>query len=168
MAETGVTARVEGIANAIRTLRNLEQKARRRVVSASVRAGVNVMKATAMGMTPIKTGTLRRSVRASMNMDRRTGTVTGKVAAGKVTKSQAKKGLTAYYAHMVHGGTKPHVITARHGALGTPQGPRTTAQHPGARANPWMERAGGASFAAAIKAFTDAFAAKMQEEINKS
>ena len=169
MAEVSVTARVEGIGEAVKRLTRLEQKARRRVVNAGVRAACKPALQAAKGLVPVRTGGLRASLRiGSVRLDRRTGTVTGTINAGEKSKRMAKKGLTAFYAHMVAGGTRPHVITARRArALKIGTGFARSVQHPGTKPDPFFEDAAERAFTAAVGKFREAFNAKMNEEIAK-
>jgi HK97 gp10 family phage protein len=163
MAETRVTVKLEGVQQAVAALTRIERSARRRAVSAGVRAGNKILRTRARSEAPAKTGALRKSINASVNMDQATGTVIGTIYAGKATKAMTKRGQTAYYAHMVHGGTRPHAINRRVKIGGTYT---YVSQHPGARPNPFMERAMTASAQQAIAAFTTAFGAKVEEEVS--
>lgn len=52
-------------------------------------------------------------------------------------------GKKGWFAAMVIGGTKPHIILGKKGKeLGLPWGPRAIVHHPGAKANPYVERVG--------------------------
>ena len=168
MAETSVTMTVYGIENAKRALASLEHKARRRVVSAGVRAGNKVLRDTARSLAPSRTGTLRKSINSSIKLDRATGIVRGTIYAGKATKAMQKKKQTAYYAHMVHGGTKPHEISVPKRKGMTVGGAVVQrVMHPGSRPNPWMERAAQTAFQRAVEAFRKAFGDKLRAEIGK-
>jgi HK97 gp10 family phage protein len=164
-----VRVRVDGIEEAIRRLSALDRNARRRVVSFAVRAGLRVALQRAKEEVPVRTGGLRASLRiASLRLDRASGTVTGHVQAGKKSKRMEKKGLTAYYAHMVTGGTRPHQIQPhKTKALLIGGKYAASAQHPGTSANPFMERALSRSFNLGVDAFRRAFGIKMDEEVAK-
>jgi hypothetical protein len=58
-----------------------------------------------------------------------------------------------FYAHMVMGGTKPHIIKARaHGALGFGGIVRQVVQHPGAKAQDFLAQANAYARDAALDA----------------
>lgn len=164
-----VTAKVEGIQVAIRRLAELDKKARRRIVSTAARSGLRELVKVTRSHVPVRSGALRASMYvSSVKLDRMSGTVSGEVRSGKQTKSMKRKGQDAYYAHMVHGGVRPHVIKpkrARAMTIGSRFAMRV--QHPGHKANPFMERAASSGFSQAIKAFQDAFAKKLSEELAK-
>lgn len=169
MAEVTFSMELKGAKEAIANLNSLDKKGTRRVVNAGVRAASKPVLATARFMVPVKTGGLKASLRVtSTRLDRATGTVTMTVAVGQQLKRMAKKGQSAFYAHMVSGGTRPHVIRSRRaGALHFGDQFAKTVMHPGSRPNPFMERAAEAAFQAAVGAFAKAFDAKMTEEIAK-
>lgn len=155
MSEQVITVTLTGVERASANLKYLEQKAIRRVVTASVRAGLKVLVIEARDRAPRKTGKLRKNVRAvSVQRDRTTGTITGKVAA-KATKRQREKGLGAYYGHMVMGGTKPHEIHVRVAGAMTIGGGKVmkVVMHPGARPNDFMGEAARSGYRRAVQAF---------------
>jgi len=168
MAQQVVSARLEGVSEALMALKSLEYKAKRRVVTAAVRAGLKVARREARMRVPVISGVLKKSIRTSVRLNRKTGTVMGKVEVGKSTKAMKKKGMSAYYAHMVHGGTKPHKITVYRGAMNTPTGIYDRVDHPGSRANPFMEEAGNAAFHEAVREFQKTFRAKLEQEARRA
>lgn len=160
MSDIEVRVSVEGIDRAVRNLHTLERKMIRRIVSSGVRAADKEIVTEARLLAPVRTGALRRSIRASVKMDRVRGAVVGTIQS-KSTKSMKRKGQDAYYAHMVVGGTRPHDI--KHATF---EG-RTYAvvHHPGAKPNPFMERAARHVFARAVNAFNKAFNEKLNIEV---
>jgi HK97 gp10 family phage protein len=188
-----VDIRIEGVSRAVANLDTLEYNARRRVVSAAVRAANAVVVRAARVNAPKRSGALSASIRGSLKLDRSTGSLIGTVAF-KSTKAQKRKGMDAFYAHMVIGGTKAHQIPTAHAAArmrkekygggadmryAANRGARarryaafegrvfSRVQHPGIKPNPFMERTAKATFAAAVGAFTAKFAASMDAEVNK-
>jgi hypothetical protein len=97
-------------------------------------AGANVLKRQVASDAPQgKTGKLRGSPRA-----RATRTY-GRWIGYRVTVG----GRGVRYANVVVGGSRPHLILGKVGKpLGLPWGPRMVVHHPGARANPFVARAG--------------------------
>jgi HK97 gp10 family phage protein len=170
---TTVSVKVTGVGQAVTNLKTLEYNARRRVVSAAVRAANAVVVRTAKTHAPRKTGTLASSIRGSLKLERSTGSVVGTVTF-KSTKAQKEKGRDAWYAHIVIGGSKPHVIPrqgrnkkgARRYAVIAGQ-PYSRAKHPGTKPNPFMERAAEAAFTPAVSAFERRFSEAMETEIRK-
>ena len=164
MAET-VSVRVEGIDQAIRSLRTIDYNARRRVASAGVRAGNRVFVKAARSAAPKRTGVLAKSIRGSVKLDRSAGTLRGTVAS-KATRAQKKKGHDSYYAHMVIGGAKPHAIPkSRRGVIAIGRKVYRRVQHPGTRPNPFLEQVATREFNNAVRAFEKAFGEKLEKEI---
>jgi HK97 gp10 family phage protein len=167
MSEVVVSINVRGIEQALANLRTLEFAARRRVVSAAVRAANAVVVKAAKLHAPRRTGAMADSIRGSLKLDRMTGTVVGSIKF-KSSKAQKKKGRDAYYAHMVIGGTRPHEIPKfekRYAVFGGRVFSRV--QHPGIKPNPFMERVAESSFKPAVAAFEKRFATGMETEISK-
>ena len=188
-----VDIRIEGASRAIANLKNLEYNARRRAVSAGVRAANAVVVKAARAAAPRRTGALAASIRGSLKLDKATGTLVGTVHF-RSTKAQKKKGKDAFYAHMVIGGTKPHEIPSRYqkgrmrkAKYGGGKDMRYAANrgamkrcyavfggrvfsrvsHPGAKPNPLMERVASSAFTPAVAAFETKFSAAMQAEVAK-
>ena len=160
-----ITLHLEGATTAHEGLTKLEYAARRRVVSAAVRAANSVVVKKARELCPVgKTGQLKKQLHGTVKQDRVSGTVYGYVRSS-ATKRQRKKGIVtaARYAHLVIGGTKPHSIEKGDelAMLKLPGGFYTRVNHPGAKPRPFMERAADAVFHDAIFAF----AAKFDERL---
>lgn len=164
-----VAAKLIGATAAIAVLRDLEFAARRRVVQAATRAASAVVVAEVRQEAPVgQTGQLRKQLKASLKFARSIGTVIATIRS-KATKSQRTKKTTAWYTRLVVGGTKPHDIhTSLAFALNTPHGFFRHVRHPGARPNPFMDRAAAASFSRAVDAFTAKFKEAMDKEIQKA
>ena len=164
-----VTTTITGIRASNEALRQLEFAARRRVVSAAIRAGASVVQDAARQRAPVGlTGNLRRQLRTSVKMDRSTGTVSATIA-GRATKANKAKGQVAWYTRLVIGGTKPHMIRpVLAGGLSIGDGVYGSALHPGAKPNPFMEQAADSVAAAAVQAFDARFFEKMEEEIART
>lgn len=113
-------------------------KVEQRVVRNAMAAGARVVRDTAKAEVPRRSGKLAGTIRVKTKA--RKGQVTAGVRVGDV-----KKGV--FYTHFVLGGTKAHSIVAKRGkglAVGAGGGavvPRRSVQHPGAKANNFMERA---------------------------
>jgi len=174
-----VGVRIEGAEKTRKVLAHLDMAARRRVVSAAVRAGNKVLITTARRLAPVDTGNLRRQISGSVKNDRTTGTVTGLVRA-KRTKAMLKKRSSnaARYLHLVTGGTRPHLIpdatapikrdgTEKRNALVTPFGYVSRIEHPGTRPQPFMDAAANVAYRPALSAFEKQFAEKMRAETAK-
>ena len=118
-------------------------KTLRRAASAYGRAGRKVLRAA----TPVAPpgNIYAREAGGAGNLQRSTKSrrIRSNPAIGVVI---GPMGNTAYYRHMVTGGTKPHVIlpTTVGGRLRLLGGFASAVHHPGARANPYVERARGA------------------------
>jgi HK97 gp10 family phage protein len=169
LTDVDIKTTVTGIRASNEALRQLEYAARRRVVSAAVRAGAVVVQKEARQHAPVGvTGQLRKQLRTSVKMDRSTGTVAATIS-GRATKANKAKGQVAWYTRLVIEGTKPHAIRpAVAGGLAFGDGVYSGVMHPGAKPNPFMEQAADSASAAAIAAFDARFAEKMEEEIAKT
>lgn len=160
-----MSVRVEGLEQAQTALKRLEYNARRRVVSAGVRAANAEAVKRARSAAPVDQGNLRRQIRASVRIDRKSGKVIGRVRP-KATKTEKGKGHSkaAAYLHLVIRGTKPHGIG---GPVVIGGQIVSRVQHPGARPNPFMDRAAQAAFTPSVAAFTRKFREKMEAETKK-
>lgn len=166
-----VTVHIEGVEGALEVLKQLEFAARRRVVSAAVRASNAVVVKEAKSLAPVgKTGKLKKQIRGTVKMQPASGIVYGTIRSG-ATKAMRKKGVksAARYAHLVIGGTKPHSIQkGDEGAmLALPGGYYTRLNHPGAKPRPFMEQAANQVFQAAINAFGFKLDEALAKEIEK-
>lgn len=176
-----VSVKIEGLQEAKETLKKLSYAIRRRVVLAAVRAANAVIVSSARREAPYLRGALSKSIRGRAKLNRNTGTVEGLVRF-KSSKSQKKKGIDAYYGHMVIGGTKPHPIpdpTARKAkrvkvelykrkyvAFGGKVYSRVS--HPGSKPNSFMERVGANHSRAAVEAFEKKLGEQVEIEIQKA
>ena len=150
---------VRGIQQATSNLKKLDQKIRRSIVSKGVRAGSKPIREAAKRLAPVDSGNMRRSIRTSVRWLRGKGSVLG-VTKPKSTKGQKKKGIDAWYAHILIGGAKPHNLNNRNSGHWTARPkpdwadhPYSSINHPGIKGNNWMWRAARQSFAKAVKAF---------------
>lgn len=113
-------------------------KVEQRVVRNALAAGARVVRDTARQDVPRRSGKLAGTIRVKTKA--RAGQVTAGVRVGNL-----KTGV--FYAHMVMGGTKAHQIKVRKakslrlGGLTANVVMRKSVQHPGAKANNFMERA---------------------------
>jgi HK97 gp10 family phage protein len=163
--------RLEGANMANDVLQTIEMKARRRVVTAAVRAGCKEIVKEARARCPVDKGDLRRQIRTtSVKTNKVTGQVTGTVKP-KQTKSHKKKGQAraGRYLHFVTAGTKPHDITPKRMiALKVGGQIVSRVEHPGARAQPFMDRAIKAAWVSATRAFDFKFDERMIKETMKA
>lgn len=169
MAFSNTQVRVEGLERAKRALEALEYKARRRVCQGAVRAASREIVKRVKSEAPVDTGHLKAQVRLSVKLDRRTGMVTGTIKP-KPSKAQRGRGQghANKYLHLVVAGTKPHVIKPRtKEALTIGGNVVEEVKHPGAKANPFMDRAYQATSKQAIDLFTKTFGTKLEDEARK-
>lgn len=182
MMEAKVSVRVDGIKEAVAALRTLEYAARRRVALAAVRAANAVIVKAAKRTAPVVSGALSKSIRGRAKLNRSTGTIEGLVRF-KSSKAQKKKGIDAYYGHMVIGGTKPHLIpelvrSKKRGKVKIELAKKkyvafggkvySRVRHPGSKPNSFVERVGDAFGRQAVEAFEKTFGEKMEAEIQKA
>lgn len=133
--------RIEGAEQIARALQELPAKVGRNYLRGALRAAAAVYRDRARQEAPVRSGALRRSIRISTRS--RGALVTASVKIG---------GKLAPHAILVHGGTRPHTIRARHKGMALLNTVRSTVEHPGARANPFMDRAYRLASVAAVEA----------------
>lgn len=123
---------VKGADEVIAELKAYPAKIQARVVRNALAAGARVVRDAARGEVPVKSGALARSIRVSSRT--RKGVSTASVKVGNKAKG-------VFYGHMVIGGTQAHNILPRKGkGLKFGNTYRSSVLHPGARANPFMDR----------------------------
>ena len=170
---------VQGLAEIQRKLAEFPAKVEANVVRAALRAGAVVVRREALGLVPVKTGKLKSTVRV------------GTFKKGREIHATVKAGdpkKRVFYAHLVEGGTKQHIIKAksrpsrmtrrglREYSIGTMNkmlyrgslviGGRfvgDAVMHPGAKASPFMRPALSATADRALEAVAD----KARERLEK-
>ncbi len=138
-------------------LNELPEKVQVKVARNAMAFGARIIRDEAKTIVPIKTGSLKQSIRVSTRRDR-DGTISASIRAGGKTKTG-----DAFYAHMVEFGTQPHFIKPKGKALkigGNFTGP---VHHPGARPKPFMRPALDSKWQESVQAA----AARMKEKINE-
>lgn len=162
-----VNVKFTGFKEATFLLKTLPRKVQARVIKQSLRRGAAVIQKAAKSIAPVKTGTIRRSL---------------KVRTGRsiLTQVYADSGTGAandgWYAHIIERGSKPHSLapgsqTARAGSANR----RARAeirqnigrQHPGTAPRRFMLRATNRSFEPALKAITNRFEQLLIKELAK-
>lgn len=102
------------------------------------------------------TGNLKRAIRVATLRGTPPAMIVGARRGGfrRTTETSRKPKPSAPHAHLVTGGTRPHLIAPRGKALrigrfiiGEP------VRHPGAKANPFVDRAGSAALPSAVSAY---------------
>lgn len=127
---------VHGVEQVIRDMEQFPVKVQTRVVKGALRAGAHVIRAAARHRAPRRSGLLASTVRVMTRTRGRAVTATVKVG------TRRRGGGGAYYAHMVMGGTRPHIIKARPGGLlGFGGFIVRKVQHPGTKAQPFLDEA---------------------------
>ena len=141
---------VKGLSELNKVLQSLPAKVEQNVLRGALRAGALVIEQEAKAQVPVKTGTLRDSIKT------RTKSKGGKVIAaiqaggksGKKGVMQAQSGRLyagwkqAFYAHMIEYGTAPHKITAKDGGWLSFGGVfAKSIEHPGIAPRPFMRPA---------------------------
>lgn len=121
--------------------------------------GVKALRGIARNEVPNKTGELSKTIRVG-----RSKRIDENRRAYFLVAGNRKKGK-GYYAGWVHYGTKPHRIEATNrGALYFGGQVRQYVNHPGAKANPFMERTLRTGESAALRGFTDYLSDKLRQE----
>lgn len=165
MTPHGASVRVEGIEETLRILERLELNLVRRVTTAACRAGAAVLLKLARAEAPKETGMLAKQLRQSTKYNRTTGTVTARIWP-KPTNMQRARGHVhrGSVVHLVVEGTKPHIIP---GPLKFNGRWYSNVKHPGARKNPFIDRAADRGRITAVAAFAKRFKDKADQEIAK-
>jgi len=153
---------VQGVDEVIRKLREFPVKFEQNIVRGGLRAMAVVVKNAAQPLVPVGRGVLHPGASASLADTLRVSSYgvgrrdrAGRTLIASVKVGDRRKGV--FYAAMVMGGTRPHLIRARYqGFLRLTGGLFVkSVQHPGARANPFIETAFNASRDAAVRAGFD-------------
>jgi HK97 gp10 family phage protein len=135
---------VHGVETELKKLAEFPVKVEKNVTRGAVRAAARVVQQAIAPRVPRKSGDLAATLRVSTRLK-------GKVVSGAVKIGNRRKGV--FYAGFVMSGTKPHQIKAKvGGALGFGGLVRQVVQHPGAKAQPFMNEADAVSRDAAIRA----------------
>ncbi len=151
---------IRGLPDLEKRLRELPEKLERKILRQALRQGANVILRDARARVPVKSGALQKSLRVSTSARR--GQVRAKIVAG----SNKKGG--AFYAHIVEGGAKAHVIKGRKGkrlAFGAKLIYPTQVRHPGARAQPFLRPALEQSANAAVEAVAAEIRRRLDEVV---
>src|SRR5882672_3366005 len=147
---------VQGVDEVIKRLLEFPVKFEQNIVRGGLRAMAVVVQIFARPLVPVGRGVIHPGASASLADTLRVSTYrVGRQLIASVKVGNRRKGV--FYAHMVLGGTKPHLIRARNqGVLRLSGGVFVKqVQHPGARAQPFLDTAFNASRDAAVRAGFD-------------
>lgn len=156
MSEQTLSYKVEGLAELEANLRAMGTDVAVKWTNGGLRAGARTLQLAAQGNVPVKSGELKKTIRIRRGKKDRADNVREYfVFAG----SRKAGGGGAFYAHMVEGGTRPHVVSG-HTRDGDKAGRvlfggnyARGVNHPGAKPVHYMERAARAGVATAVEAF---------------
>jgi HK97 gp10 family phage protein len=140
-----------GMDAVIRALELLDDPAASKLLQKATAAGGKALKPFIQAEAPVKTGRLRRSVSTRQARKARPATVV------------SPRPKVAFYRHFVIDGTRPHEIVI-HNAV-TPTGGHYTRviHHPGAKANPFVDRGFARGESAALAAIEKVIDTALQE-----
>lgn len=146
---------VQGVDEVIKNLLEFPVKFEQNIVRGGLRAMAVVVQTSARPLVPVGRGVTHPGASASLAGTLRVSTYkVGKQMVASVKIGNRRKGV--FYAHMVLGGTRPHLIRARNGGMLAFWGIFTAqVRHPGARANPFLDVAFNASRDRAVRAGFD-------------
>jgi len=146
---------VQGVDQVIKNLLEFPVKFEQNIVRGGLRAMAVVVETFARPLVPVGHGVIHPGASASLAGTLRVSTgKTGNQVIARVRVGNRRQGV--FYAHMVLGGTKPHRIAARNaGWLSFGGIFRKYVDHPGARAQPFLDTAFNASKDAAVRAGFD-------------
>lgn len=135
-------------------LKTLAPKIEKNIMRSALRAGVNIIKNEAKQEVPVKTGTLRKSLRVSTRS--KNGTITA------VLKADSR---IAPHAHLVEFGTRPHKIKPRNGeALRIGGHVVADVEHPGSRPKPFFRPSFDSKAPQAIAAVAEQIRKRLTKE----
>lgn len=163
-------AKIIGLAELEKALKEVAPKLERNILRAGLLAGSKVIAAEAQRIVRAEaydSGDLHESIRASTySKYRRLGNLpAATVKAGGPIKAKGGRAKSRpFYAHIIEWGAKPHVIRAK-SSKGLRIGDRRLLQvnHPGVQGIRFMTRAADTKAADAVKAFAD----KVRERLAK-
>lgn len=137
-----------GIDQLLKNLRQINAELAKRAPSAAVRAGSRIIINEARIRTPIKTGSLKKSIGLRIRKYSRSNTLTGIIGPRSIPyATPSGKKNPAFYGHLVEFGTAPHDLTSNKKFIA-----RKGAHHPGAQARPYLRPAWDAAAPAARSA----------------
>lgn len=143
----------QGIDDIRDRLGKMQPRLRNNILRGALRAAAVVIRNSARATSPDVTGNLRKSLRASSKI-LRGGHAIGEIKVGN---------NVAFYAHMVLGGTKPHVIVAKRArGLAFMGGFARRVMHPGAKGQPFLFKAGHDHLPQAAQAFSQYVFSRMK------
>lgn len=123
-----VSVDVRGVKEVQRSLDRVSGAPMKRTLQRATNASAKFLKPLVQAESPRKTGKLRKSISA------------GQAKRGRPASIVKARPKIAFYRHMVMGGTKPHRIRfPDQKRAGVPKS-QGNIQHPGARANPFIDR----------------------------
>ena len=155
---------VHGVDEVTKNLIEFPVKFEARAVRKGLRVMANVVKAAIRPLVPVGHGIAHKDASSDLVGTLRVSTAKrGKTLHATVKIGDRRKGV--FYAHMVLGGTKPHVIKARPGGALSLLGGIIVkrVQHPGAKANDFMQRGQLASRDSAFRAGFEVVAAEVKK-----
>lgn len=135
---------LHGVDEVIRNLEQFPVKVEQNVTRGAMRAAAKVVYDAAHPLVPVGRGIRHKGASASLADTLRvtTGVRNGNQVFASVRVGDPRKGV--FYGGMVMRGTRPHEIRVRHAVdlvLGVSGIFRKVVQHPGARAQPFMDQA---------------------------
>lgn len=145
---------IGGGADLDRLLQTLPVKMEKNIMRSALRAGAVVIRDEIKGRVPVASGALRDSVR-----------ITSRAKAGTVSASVKVGNNTAWYAHLVEFGTRPHKILPKRvgGALRFGGTEARSVEHPGISGHPFIRPGVDAAYTASVAAVQ----AKVRQRLTK-
>ena len=121
---------VKGFKELSRALKNLDSKTQSKIIRRGTAKMAQVVRKEMRANAPRKSGKLKKSISYKNRRDRRGG-YTAQVGAFS----------DGFYAKFIEQGTKPHVIKPKRGrSISVKRNQYTEINHPGIKANPFLER----------------------------
>jgi len=153
-------------------LQELPLKLEINVMRGAVRAGAKILLEDAKARVPVKTGTLKDTIRISTGA--KNGKIYAFVKAGSRVNNGGQKGKTgadrgAFYAHMIEYGTAPHTILPKNGGSLLFGGKFVKViHHPGSAPHPFMRPSFYGKADAATQRISEYIGARLDKLNDKS
>lgn len=152
----GFQLSVRGLQGVRDALKKLPDAAQRRVYRNATRHAAMAIKEQIRMLTPVRTGTLRDSIRVTVSQNRDRPGFTAWIS------------TSVFYAHMIEQGTEPHLIRAKGKRMIIPGiGVRTVIRHPGIAARNFIAQGLERGRTPAIRRLETALWSGLSREIKK-
>jgi HK97 gp10 family phage protein len=159
----------------VKRLRSLTKGGKNQIMRKAVRAGAAPVRAAAKADAPVLSGATGKSISVKVGTNKRNGEVYAVIGARRrfVLKRQKRvvsEGAPTRILHLILFGTRPHSLAKGDRLARRKHGDRQSGgrPHPGAKANPFLQRAFASASAAALVAMRRAIAEEVSRRLGKA